>query len=275
MAESLPELKANVDRFLEAAGRTDYERRTLVHLIFKGESSPAEVASGTKIPKNKTYEVLESLVEAGLVTRSGIGGKKRFKAVHPEVIFLLLIQKAHEMQLIQTQVLSRVVEAYEGVQAVGSSGTADSLVELTTGTASRASAFLAGLRGARSEILVADPDLAWMADGSGLWTQLGSSTPAIKIRVLVVKRPGRQGARAKRHAEKLQAAGVEVRQTELLKSAMIIVDRREAFLELSGPDGRVPDEGPSYVHVKSPALAGDADRLFNQAWEAAVGVDLL
>jgi len=78
--EKLTELVEILDKEL---GLTPYEARTYVSLIVHGPMSPSELAQKAGIPRPRTYDVLRSLVEKGLLIEQ-IGKPSIYAAVEPK-----------------------------------------------------------------------------------------------------------------------------------------------------------------------------------------------
>jgi HTH-type transcriptional regulator, sugar sensing transcriptional regulator len=119
---------------LEDIGLTNSEVKVYLSLIELGESSVGAITSKAKIASSKTYEVLDKLMDKGLVTTYLNNKTKFFKAVHPRMIRSYIEDKKksfEEQEKKASIVLPRLerifseqsketeVELYKGYSGVG------------------------------------------------------------------------------------------------------------------------------------------------------------
>ena len=71
---------------LKAIGLNLYERRIWVALLAKGSATAGELAEIAKVPRSRTYDILQSLAEKGLVFIQS-GKPLKYVAVDPEEAF--------------------------------------------------------------------------------------------------------------------------------------------------------------------------------------------
>src|SRR5215468_2017419 len=90
---------------LTALGLNSYEAAAYVALLGRPELSPAEVASRGNIPRQRVYDVLDSLAAKGLCVARDTT-RKVFTAIDPKTAFEVLAQERAavlERQRIETQ----------------------------------------------------------------------------------------------------------------------------------------------------------------------------
>ncbi|MES2154420.1 MAG: helix-turn-helix domain-containing protein [bacterium] len=247
-------LKDKFLEFLTLSGMGEYERAALACLALEGDGTPPQVASRTSIPKSKVYDVLDGLEKKNLVYQVALG-KKRYKAVRPEDFMPQLMKGANDMSRLSSEIRGRLVEVYEGAQEIGTGADVEGLVQVLAGRGAKSSSLLAEFKSAKEEIIVADSEVAWLLPGTALGDLLKSTVA--KVRILCTGMPARHEATG------LIASGLQVRVTESLSSAFVVVDRRDAYLAVQGAS-----DGPACVHAQQKPLAADLARLFNQAWES-------
>lgn len=114
------------EEILESIGLSKRESIAYLALIELGASTIGPIVKKTDIPSSKIYEVLERLIEKGLVSYIIEKSQKHFQASDPEIILNRLEEKQEKLrkiipQLKEKQRFSRdkqEVELYEGKQAI-------------------------------------------------------------------------------------------------------------------------------------------------------------
>ena len=86
----------NLD-LLEEIGLTKSEIKVYLSLIELGSSSVGPIISKAKIASSKIYEILDKLLDKGLITTFLEGHVKKFKAVNPERLVDFLNEKREEL----------------------------------------------------------------------------------------------------------------------------------------------------------------------------------
>lgn len=90
----------DIDAVLSHIGLTDGERRVYQALLELGESTSGPIAENSGVSASKVYQVIDRLMEKGLVGESQIRGTKHFRATHPRALLDYLREKErHVMQL--------------------------------------------------------------------------------------------------------------------------------------------------------------------------------
>lgn len=91
-------MHAALDAFLEKLGLTEYEVKTLSTLFALREADSPLVARTAQVPKTRVYDVLDTLVEKGLVVKMSTRPKK-YRALSPnEALQKLVNDKQNELQ---------------------------------------------------------------------------------------------------------------------------------------------------------------------------------
>ncbi len=86
-----------ISLLLEELGLTEYESKTLSTLFNLKESEAPEVSRTAQVPKTRVYDVLDKLIERGLIIEIS-GRPKRYRVIEPsEAIDLLLSSKKQEI----------------------------------------------------------------------------------------------------------------------------------------------------------------------------------
>lgn len=91
-------MNAPLNVFLEKLGLTEYEVKTLATLFSLREADSPEVAKAAQVPKTRVYDVLDGLVEKGLVVKMSTRPKK-YRALQPsEALLKLVSEKQSELE---------------------------------------------------------------------------------------------------------------------------------------------------------------------------------
>lgn len=105
-------MHAALDAFLGKLGLTEYEAKTLSTLFMLREADSPELARVAQVPKTRVYDVLDALVEKGLVVKMSTRPKK-YRALAPtEALQKLVDDKQNELQKWKTdaQLLGKELE---------------------------------------------------------------------------------------------------------------------------------------------------------------------
>jgi HTH-type transcriptional regulator, sugar sensing transcriptional regulator len=78
---------------LEEFGLTNNEAKTYLKLLFLGQASAYEVSKATGILRQTTYELLDSMLNKGIVSFSLRGGTKVFSPMEPKALLQILESK--------------------------------------------------------------------------------------------------------------------------------------------------------------------------------------
>jgi sugar-specific transcriptional regulator TrmB len=113
-------MHAALDAFLEKLGLTEYEVKTLSTLFTLREADSPEVARAAQVPKTRVYDVLDALVEKGLVVKMSTRPKK-YRALAPaEALQKLVDEKQNDLQKmkVDAQRIGKEIEQTQGVLSV-------------------------------------------------------------------------------------------------------------------------------------------------------------
>jgi HTH-type transcriptional regulator, sugar sensing transcriptional regulator len=110
-------MAANAEQLVEL-GLTTYEAKAYLALVRRDASSAAEVARLAKIPRQRIYDVLSTLVEKGLATQRP-GSPTRYSAVSPEFgIERLVLARREELDRLE-RTSREMIEALAPAFAAG------------------------------------------------------------------------------------------------------------------------------------------------------------
>lgn len=116
----------DIKEALEGLGLDDPERRIYLCLLATGFTKVGLLSKKTKISRSKCYEVLNSLLEKGIVTTAITRGVKHYDAIPPERLTSLLEERKNLLEtiipdLVKLRKSMRVrpkVEFYEGTEGI-------------------------------------------------------------------------------------------------------------------------------------------------------------
>ncbi|MCD6479120.1 MAG: hypothetical protein J7L44_04525 [Candidatus Diapherotrites archaeon] len=99
----------NLIQLFQRLGLTEYESKTLNALIKTREIKAPELSRAAEVPKTRVYDVLEKLIQRGLVIELQ-GRPKRYRAREPEKVLDALIEE-------KKRELSELIESAEKAKA--------------------------------------------------------------------------------------------------------------------------------------------------------------
>jgi hypothetical protein len=233
----LPELE--FQRFwqrLQAIGLNAYEARSYLVLVGHPQFKALELAARARVPRQKIYEVLDSLVEKGFAQMIQ-ERTKLFSAVSPEqAVPNYLARRAREREL---QLAGEAQGAKEMVQELmaaytegqGGRGTLDFL-RIVNDPLHAALQFRRVLSEARAQYLeFSRPPYA--VDPLEAAQVIQAQHRGVSCRILVEH--GTLDAEHKRFLSEYAWAGVEVREIEKVPMKMAVIDGRRGLLALLDP----------------------------------------
>lgn len=117
-----------MEQELRQAGLTGNEAKLYLELLKTGQISASELAKRTGLDRSVTYNVLDNLIEKGLVNYVIKVGKKFFSAANPENLLASLKEKEDFIKAIIPKLkkiqkipeVKRKVEVYEGKEGLKS-----------------------------------------------------------------------------------------------------------------------------------------------------------
>lgn len=113
-------MHASLNTFLEKLGLTEYEVKTLSTLFALREADSPLVARAAQVPKTRVYDVLDGLVEKGLVVKMSTRPKK-YRALAPsEALLKLVNERQSELEKWKTDAaqLGKELEKTQGLLSV-------------------------------------------------------------------------------------------------------------------------------------------------------------
>ena len=237
MAQDLPEVEFR--RFwqrLQAMGLNAYEARSYLVLVGHSRFKALELAARARVPRQKIYEVLDSLVEKGFA-RMVQEKTKLFSAVPPDQAIPSYLERraqALEQELADQSsaaqgTIDELMAAY--VEGQGGRGTLDYL-RIVNDPGQVASQFRRMLAAASSEYLeFSRPPYA--VDPLDAELVIQACQRGVRCRFLVEH--GTLDPAHEKFLADYQAAGVEVRQIERVPLKMAVLDGRQGLCALLDP----------------------------------------
>jgi len=107
-------MKENVE-YLQRLGLTEYQSKTLIVLLAKGESKARDVSNFGGIPLTKLYQVLKGLEYLGLV-KCTIGKPKLYKSLTPGGVLNKLIKKQKTLVVNLEKMKSQQMKMIRGLE---------------------------------------------------------------------------------------------------------------------------------------------------------------
>lgn len=237
MSQDLPE--QDFRRFwqrLQTIGLNAYEARSYLVLVGHPRFKALELASRAHVPRQKIYEVLDSLVEKGFA-QVVQERTKLFSAVPPDQAvscYLARRNDALQMELAdQTRTANSMVSELMASYALGQGGrgTLDYL-RIVNDPLQAAAQFRKLLGDARKEYMeFSRPPYA--ADPLDAKQVIDACRRGVHCRVLVEQ--GTLDAAHQRFLDDYASAGIEVRQIEKVPMKMAVMDERHGLLALVDP----------------------------------------
>ncbi|MBI4876470.1 MAG: TrmB family transcriptional regulator [Acidobacteria bacterium] len=269
MTQDLPEM--DFQRFwkrLQQTGLNAYEARSYLVLIGHPRFKALELAARAHVPRQKIYEVLDSLVEKGFA--QVVQEKtKLFSAIDPTLaIQAYLARRAQNLQRElseQARLAGSLVDdlntAYSEGQ--GGRGTLDFL-RIVSEPGQTASQYRQMLAEARQEYLeFSRPPYAV----DPLDEQLVRQTAARGVRCRLLYESGSLDAEHRRHLRQQQSAGIQVRETESLPLKLALFDGHKGLIALLDPVITKPTwTSLLFAH---PGLGEAMRGLFEERWRRA------
>lgn len=99
----MKELIENLEKF----GLTEKESKVYLASLELGDSTASDIAIKSSLPRTLVYDLLERLIERGLISYSIKSNKKHFLAVHPKEFLSLLREKE--------TAISSIMDELEGI----------------------------------------------------------------------------------------------------------------------------------------------------------------
>jgi sugar-specific transcriptional regulator TrmB len=257
---------------LQALGLNAYEARSYLVLVGHPRFKALELAARAHVPRQKIYEVLDSLVEKGFA-RVIQDRTKLFSAVPPDqALPAYLARRTHaleaelaEQNKAASGLLNDLMSAY--TEGQGGSGTLDFL-RLVNDPGQTAGEFRGMLAAARTEYLefsrppyAVDPLYA-RQDAEQV---LQACTRGVRCRLIVER--GTLDAAHQRFLAEYEQAGVQIRQIDKVPLKMAVMDGRCGLLALVDPVTTKP--AWTAVVFEHEGMAEAMKSLFEDYWRRA------
>jgi len=253
---------------LQALGLNAYEARSYLVLVGHPRFKALELAARAHVPRQKIYEVLDSLVEKGFA-RVMQDRTKLFSAVPPDqALPAYLGRRAHaleaelaEQNKAASGLLNDLMTAF--AEGQGGSGTLDFL-RLVNDPGQTAVQFRAMLAAARAEYLeFSRPPYA--VDPLDAEQVLQACSRGVRSRLIV--ETGTLDAAHHRFLANYERAGVQIRQIEKVPMKMAVMDGRCGLLALVDPVTTKP--AWTAVVFEHEGMAEAMKSLFEDYWRRA------
>ncbi len=255
--------KRLVDRARHFMGTNLYETRLWLALLNHGISTAGELAEAAGVPRSRSYDVLESLSQKGLVVIKSEGRPLKYAAVPPEQA-IDNIKKFYEMTaenkkeslntLKNSKMNSELKDIYKKGEQVMDIPEITGLVRERNNVFSQLATLL-GRSMDTARVMLTESDIAeinkFYLDAFKEAKGRGS-----KVQVLIPK-----GAKAGELAKY-----ADVKETDKQVTRGIIVDGKETMMMFMNPN-EVHHSFDAGVCVSSPHVAATMDKLFEGVWK--------
>lgn len=254
---------------LQAMGLNAYEARSYLVLVGHSRFKALELAGRAHVPRQKIYEVLDSLVEKGFA-RVIQDKTKLFSAVPPNQAILSYLQRRHQdleqqfndQATTAKSMVDELMAAYSEGQ--GGRGTLDYL-RIVGDPVQIAAQFRRMLSEATQEYLeFSRPPYA--VDPLDAEFVIKARERDVKCRIIVEK--GTLDENHRRFLDDYRAAGVEVREAERVPMKMAVLDGRQGLIALLDPVLTKPTW--TSVIFDHAGMAEAMQGLFEDHWRRAV-----
>jgi sugar-specific transcriptional regulator TrmB len=260
-------------RQLQDIGLNAYESRAYLVLIGHLNFKALEVAGRANIPRQKIYEVLDSLIEKGFV--QVVQGKaKLFSAVEPKMAlqgYLARRKEAFERQFQERQKLAEYLRTdLAAVFADGNQGRGPlDYLRIVADNAQIAEQYRRLLaQSEREYVEFAKPPFAVDPVGEPIVEQLAAK--GVECRLLFDKRV-LETKDEREKIERLAKAGAEVRLSDSLPMKLALFDQRRGMISLDDPVVSHPQITALVFDHES--LASAMGSLFSDFWSRGKAVD--
>jgi len=253
---------------LRQIGLNAYESRAYLVLLGHSRFKALELAARAQVPKQKVYEVLDSLVEKGFA-RVVQERTKLFSAVEPSLALRGYLSRREEAVRVEIEEQSRnVLSLAEDLTlacapAKGSRGTLDYL-KIVSDPSQTANHYRKMLKDVKEEYIeFSKPPYAVDPLDEKLVRQ--ALERGVKIR-LIIEKETLDGPHSKR-LDEYARAGVEVRETEALPMKLAVFDGSYGLVALLDPVlTRLTWTAVVFEH---PGFAEAMHALFDNRWQTA------
>jgi len=258
---------ANAERLVEL-GLTSYEAKAYLALVRRDSSAPADVARLARIPRQRIYDVLATLVEKGLASQRP-GPPAKYSAVSPEfALERLVLARREEMDRLE-RVSREMIELLAPAFAAGQKER-DPLdyIEVLRDRAAINERFGELQDGIQDEILVfTKPPYATPAQENLEGLEVSRTHRAKSVYEFSALDDDAFAEGVRRFIE----AGEEARFVERLPLKLVIIDETVVMFGMEDP---VAGESElTIVVVEHRALAGVLKIAFEAVWDQGLTID--
>jgi sugar-specific transcriptional regulator TrmB len=252
---------------LQALGLNAYEARSYLVLVGHPRFKALELAARAHVPRQKIYEVLDSLVEKGFA-RVIQDRTKLFSAVPPDqALPAYLARRAHALEAElaeQDKAASSLLDDLMAAFAEGQGGGTLDFLRIVNDPSQTAVQFRSMLAAARSEYLeFSRPPYA--VDPLDAQQVLQACSRGVQCRLIVER--GTLDAAHQRFLADYESAGVQIRQIEKVPMKMAVMDGRCGLLALVDPVATRP--AWTAVVFEHEGMAEAMQSLFEDYWRRA------
>jgi sugar-specific transcriptional regulator TrmB len=252
---------------LQAMGLNAYEARSYLVLVGHPRFKALELAARAHVPRQKIYEVLDSLVEKGFA-RVIQDRTKLFSAVPPDqALPAYLARRAHALDAElaeQNKAASSLLDDLMAAFVEGQGGGTLDFLRIVNDPSQTAVQFRIMLAAARSEYLeFSRPPYA--VDPLDAQQVLQACSRGVQCRLIVER--GTLDAAHQRFLADYERAGVQIRQIEKVPMKMAVMDGRCGLLALVDPVATRP--AWTAVVFEHEGMAEAMQSLFEDYWRRA------
>lgn len=254
---------------LTSLGLTEREAKAYLALLGSRGLTASEISLATRIPQNKIYTSLDSLVQQGFCQRQKHGRQRVYSAIDPNLALAGPLQELENQLQSGRQITQELAETFAQSRATVRNLTEVEILDSPQAIRERYQQLLSDTQ----------QEIAGLARGPYAYrTQEDWDALLAEGRRLARKYQTRwvyemQFPRDRRLAEALQSKGNlgEIRATSALPLKMIIFDRRTVLFTDENPD--VPDQLNMAV-IHNPTVAKAFLLLFESFWQNAVDLEV-
>jgi hypothetical protein len=252
-----------VDRLVRH-GLGQGEARCYVAMLAPHAFKVSEVAGAAGLPRSRAYELIRSLVRAGLCTEVG-GGVARFRAVPPNEAIGRLEAFLAEQSRRRTAALSGILQALGGLGGLRPGSDQDP-VDMLRRRDQVYSAYERAIAGARDEVCSVAP-LAWEPiDPDAMRARLAAGVRFRTIHETATLDSDLHRPYLGYHA----GLGFESRFLDSVDILFSLIDRGTVFLSLRLPGVNRPTVQLESLQIRHAGLGQVLHEAFERLWERAV-----
>ncbi len=256
-----------VDRLVRH-GLGQGEARCYVGMLAPRAFKVSEVAAQANLPRSRTYELIRSLVRAGLCSEVAGGSVARFRAAPPNEVIERLETFLGERAQRRNAALASILHGLDNHQPSRHRGSREEPVEALSRPEHVIAAYASALHAAQKETctLIAMP---FEAD------QVPEELPVLQrldagLRMRAIVSAAARGATQRDYFLRLIAHGLELRTLDRVEAQFVLFDRRMVIFNMVlTPSG----ERSESLLIRHPGLGQSLYDAFEHLWAQASPVD--